>query len=69
MNGLQTLVNAILSEPDLINSQEIQDFFCLNEPPVYSETNEESRVGVVWFVWVKIEFYCFRRYSRRWRRQ
>lgn len=45
MNGLQSLVNAILTEPDLISSQQIQDFFCLNEPPVCSETNEESRVS------------------------
>lgn len=42
--GLQTFVNAILGEPHLINSRLIQDFFCLNEPPVYSESNEESRV-------------------------
>lgn len=46
LNGLQLLVNAILGEPDLLSSQQIQDFFCLNEPPVYSETNEESRVMV-----------------------
>lgn len=44
VNGLQTLVNAILNETELINNPEIQDFFCLNEPPIYSETNEESRV-------------------------
>lgn len=44
VSGLQTLVNAILAEPSLIVSQEIQDFFCLNEPPIYTETNEESRV-------------------------
>nr|XP_023014424.1 sorting nexin-16 [Leptinotarsa decemlineata] len=43
VNRLQTLVNAMLNEPDLICSQEIQDFFCLNEPPVYSETSEESK--------------------------
>ncbi|XP_028128435.1 sorting nexin-16 [Diabrotica virgifera virgifera] len=43
VNGLQTLVNAILSVPELIASQEIQDFFCLNEPPVYSETSEETK--------------------------
>ncbi|KAG5881251.1 hypothetical protein JTB14_032963 [Gonioctena quinquepunctata] len=43
VNGLQTLVNAILEEPDLLGSQEIQDFFCLNEPPLYSETSEESK--------------------------
>lgn len=43
VSGLQTLVNAILSVPELISSQEIQDFFCLNEPPVYSETSEETK--------------------------
>ncbi|CAH1959710.1 unnamed protein product [Acanthoscelides obtectus] len=43
VNGLQTLVNAILAVPDLVASQEIQDFFCLNEPPLYSETSEESK--------------------------
>lgn len=43
-SGLQTLVNNILSETDLLSTQLIQEFFCLNEPPVYSETNEESRV-------------------------
>lgn len=42
-SGLQTLVNNILMEPKLIALQLIQEFFCLNEPPVYSETNEESR--------------------------
>lgn len=43
INGLQTLVNAILRIPDLVNTQEIQDFFCLNEPPVHFDSNEESR--------------------------
>lgn len=43
VNGLQTLVNSILNVPELIGSQEIQDFFCLNEPPVYSETSEETK--------------------------
>lgn len=44
INGLQTLVNAILQQPDLLICKEIQDFFCLNEPPVHSDSNEESRV-------------------------
>lgn len=43
INGLQTLVNAILQQPDLLICKEIQDFFCLNEPPVHSDSNEESR--------------------------
>lgn len=49
LHGLQSLVNAILRESELLNSQQIQDFFCLNEPPVYSETNEESRVMYSFF--------------------
>lgn len=43
VNGLQVFVNAILNESTLVLSPIIQDFFCLNEPPVYSESNEESR--------------------------
>ncbi|CAG9770484.1 unnamed protein product [Ceutorhynchus assimilis] len=43
INGLQTLVNAILMDPQMICTKEIQDFFCLNEPPVHSDSNEESR--------------------------
>ncbi|XP_066250602.1 sorting nexin-16 [Euwallacea similis] len=43
ISGLQTLVNAILHQPNMVNSKEIQDFFCLNEPPVHSDSNEESR--------------------------
>ncbi|KAL3283897.1 hypothetical protein HHI36_018066 [Cryptolaemus montrouzieri] len=43
INGLQTLVNSILSDKELLSTQDIQDFFCLNEPPIYSESNEESR--------------------------
>lgn len=45
VSGLQTLVNAILNVPELVASKEIQDFFCLNEPPIYSETSEESKVS------------------------
>lgn len=46
VNGLQTLVNAILRESELINSQQVQDFFCFNEPPVVSDTNQESRAAI-----------------------
>lgn len=45
IQGLQAFVNAIISIPDLIRLQHIQDFFCLNEPPAYSDTTEESRVS------------------------
>ncbi|CAH0546555.1 unnamed protein product [Brassicogethes aeneus] len=44
VNDLQTLVNAILNIPDLLTSQDVQDFFCLNEAPVYADTNDESRI-------------------------
>lgn len=47
INGLQTLVNTIIHLPDIFGLQEIQDFFCLNEPPGYSETNDESRVNIL----------------------
>lgn len=43
INGLQSLVNAILQVPELVSSIEIQEFFCLNEPPMHSESNGESR--------------------------
>lgn len=44
IRGLQTFVNAVISIPELVTSTQIQDFFCLNEPPAYSDTTEESRV-------------------------
>ncbi|KAK4877143.1 hypothetical protein RN001_009649 [Aquatica leii] len=43
VNGLQTLVNAILAEPELVTSQQIQDFFCFNEPPTVTDNTQESR--------------------------
>ncbi|KAK9891434.1 hypothetical protein WA026_014671 [Henosepilachna vigintioctopunctata] len=43
LNGLQNLVNAILSDTELLTRQDIQDFFCLNEPPICSDANEDSR--------------------------
>lgn len=44
VQGLQTFVNAVISIPALLESSQIQDFFCLNEPPAYSDTSDESRV-------------------------
>ncbi|KAJ8911335.1 hypothetical protein NQ315_003989 [Exocentrus adspersus] len=43
INGLQTLINAILNIPDAFSIPEIQDFFCLNEPPIVDETNQDSK--------------------------
>ncbi|KYN04317.1 PREDICTED: sorting nexin-16 [Cyphomyrmex costatus] len=41
--GLQTFVNGILSSPLLIGVSCVREFFCLDEPPVLSDTAEESR--------------------------
>ncbi|XP_011155321.1 sorting nexin-16 [Solenopsis invicta] len=41
--GLQTFVNGILSSPLLIGISCVREFFCLDEPPVLSDTAEESR--------------------------
>ncbi|EFN80236.1 Sorting nexin-16 [Harpegnathos saltator] len=41
--GLQTFVNGILSSPILIGVSCVREFFCLDEPPVLSDTAEESR--------------------------
>lgn len=43
--GLQTFVNGILSSPLLIGVSCVREFFCLDEPPILSDTAEESRVS------------------------
>ncbi|XP_071057183.1 sorting nexin-16 isoform X2 [Onthophagus taurus] len=43
VSKLQSLVNHMLSDHQLVNCTELQEFFCLTEPPMYSETSEESR--------------------------
>ncbi|XP_014471784.1 PREDICTED: sorting nexin-16 isoform X2 [Dinoponera quadriceps] len=43
IRGLQTFVNGILSSPILIGVSCVREFFCLDEPPVLSDTAEESR--------------------------
>lgn len=45
--GLQTFVNGILSSPILIGVSCVREFFCLDEPPVLSDTAEESRVSII----------------------
>lgn len=44
VSKLQTLINYILSDTELANLHELQDFFCLSDPPMYTESSEESRV-------------------------
>lgn len=43
IHGLQEFVNGILSNPVLIGTACVRQFFCLDEPPVLSDTAEESR--------------------------
>jgi len=45
--GLQAFVNGILSSPILIGVSCVREFFCLDEPPVLSDTAEESRVSFI----------------------
>ncbi|XP_069700877.1 sorting nexin-16 [Periplaneta americana] len=43
INGLQCFVNTILEHRQVYTAPSVQDFFCLNEPPTYAESVEESR--------------------------
>ncbi|XP_059619188.1 sorting nexin-16 [Phlebotomus argentipes] len=43
VQGLQHFVNTIMAEETLRNCQFVREFFCLDEPPTYSESMEECR--------------------------
>ncbi|XP_034231954.1 sorting nexin-16 [Thrips palmi] len=43
IQGLQSLINSILDNPHMRASQSVREFFCLDEPPSYADTVEESR--------------------------
>lgn len=43
VQGLQMFINTIMANEMLRNSQIVRDFFCLDEPPTYSESMEECR--------------------------
>lgn len=43
VQGLQLFINAIMANEAYRNSQPVRDFFCLDEPPGYSESIEECR--------------------------
>lgn len=45
IRGLQSFVNGLLNNPDLVNLVCVREFFCLDEPPALSDTVEESRVS------------------------
>lgn len=52
--GLQAFVNGILSSSILIGVSCVREFFCLDEPPVLSDTAEESRVS---FISCRLDLY------------
>lgn len=43
ISGLQKLINSIVASSELMNTPSVRDFFCLDEPPIYSDCVEESR--------------------------
>ncbi|XP_046678702.1 sorting nexin-16 [Homalodisca vitripennis] len=43
LHGLQKFIDTVTSDKELLASQNIRDFFCLDEPPSFSEIGEESR--------------------------
>lgn len=44
IQGLQTFIDTILGDDLMRSCTAVRDFFCLDEPPSYSESMEESRV-------------------------
>lgn len=42
-HGLQQFVNTIMANETIRNTQAVKDFFCLDEPPAYSDSLEECR--------------------------
>lgn len=43
VQGLQQFVNAVMSNENLRSCPCVREFFCLDEPPTYSESMEECR--------------------------
>lgn len=43
VQGLQAFINAVMANEQLRSAQVVRDFFCLDEPPTYSESMEECR--------------------------
>lgn len=44
IQGLQTFINIILEDDAMRTTPAVREFFCLDEPPAYSESMEESRI-------------------------
>lgn len=43
VQGLQAFINIVMANEHLRQSQIVRDFFCLDEPPAYSDSMEECR--------------------------
>lgn len=43
VQGLQAFINVVMANEQLRQSQTVRDFFCLDEPPAYSDSMEECR--------------------------
>lgn len=43
VQGLQAFINIVMANEQLRQSQLVRDFFCLDEPPAYSDSMEECR--------------------------
>ncbi|KAH8369815.1 hypothetical protein KR093_001048 [Drosophila rubida] len=54
VQGLQLFVNSIMMKEQLRKSKLVREFFCLDEPPSYSESMEECRVSRQAYTY----FYC-----------
>lgn len=47
IRGLQAFVNVVVGREDLLKDQHVQDFLCMNEPSLDTETFlEDSRVSL-----------------------
>ncbi|XP_055529056.1 uncharacterized protein LOC129721035 [Wyeomyia smithii] len=44
IQGLQKFINTILDDAGMRTCPAVREFFCLDEPPTYSESMEESRI-------------------------
>lgn len=71
VQGLQMFVNAIMTREQLRQCKLVREFFCLDEPPSYSESMEEcrvSRAGLNTITTSVIYLYSNRLFSRHRRR-
>lgn len=60
IQGLQMFVNSIMSKEELRKCQLVREFFCLDEPPSYSESMEECRVSNFFLL---VSFFAMNHYN------